>query len=172
MHAILSCPQALRGNSLDVWKVTKTPLMKSLLKILLKFILDGAPVVRSTSSTLLFAFQTTETTFALATIMTPNPMKNKQLQLCKLAIWNLRAVLSRTKYLRSVTATVSIEFTFSSGIKAVAPTHATTSAAATASSATTTASHRPFTNGSTEKGKEILDYISSKAQESLPIRSS
>lgn len=146
--------------------------MRSLLKILLKFIFDGAPVVRSTSSTLLLAFQTTETTFALATIMTPNPMKNKHLQLCKLAIWNLRAVLSRKKYLRSVTATVSIEFTFSSGIKAITPTHATSSATTTASSTTTTASHRPFTNGSIEKGKKKLDYISSKAQESLPVRGS
>lgn len=36
---------------------------------LLQFILDGAPVVRSTSSTLLLTFQTTGTTFALARAM-------------------------------------------------------------------------------------------------------
>lgn len=37
---------------------------------LLKLILDGAPVVRSTSAALLLTFQTTETTFALARIIT------------------------------------------------------------------------------------------------------
>lgn len=37
---------------------------------LLQLILDGAPVVRSTSTTLLLTFQTTETTFALARIIT------------------------------------------------------------------------------------------------------
>lgn len=62
-------------------------------------------------------------------------------------------IKTETEYLRSVAATVSVKFTFSSGIKAIAAAHAAAPASA-ASPASAAASHRPITNRPEEEDKE------------------
>lgn len=52
-----------------------------------------------------------------------------------------------TEDVRSITAAVSVEFTLSSGVKAVAPAHAPAPAATDTASAASTSSHLPITNG-------------------------
>lgn len=69
----------------------------------------------------------------------------------------IRTVSGKKKeyYLRFVTAAVPIKFTFSSGIKAIAATHAATPASA-ASPTATTSPHWPVADGPKEINAEQL----------------